>query len=164
MTLTGLLIRALVPRLKEYPIFNSSLDEASNELVFKEYIHIGIAMDTEAGLIVPVLRDADKKSVLEISRALASLVEKTKQRKLSPEDLRGGTFTISNQGGIGGGHFTPIIHKPEVAILGVGRAKQGRLPLALSYDHRVIDGADAARFIASLVERIESFPEAEIQV
>lgn len=164
LTLTALLIRALTPRLKQYPIFNSSLDEEASEVVFKDYVHIGIAVDTEAGLIVPVLRDADQKSVLEICRSLAELAEKSRQRKLTAEELQGGTFTISNQGGIGGGHFTPIIHKPEVAILGVGRAKQGRLPLSLSYDHRVIDGADAARFMAALVERIETFPESEVEI
>ena len=164
LTLTALLIRVLTPRLKEYPVFNSSLDEAAGEIVFKNYIHIGVAVDTEAGLIVPILRDADQKPVLEICRSLADLAEKSRQRKLAAEELRGGTFTISNQGGIGGGHFTPILHKPEVAILGVGRAKQGRLPLSLSYDHRVIDGADAARFITALAQRIETFPESEVEI
>ncbi len=164
LTLTALLLRVLVPVLQKYPIFNSSLDEASGELVFKQYIHIGIAVDTEAGLIVPVLRGADKKSVLQISQDLAALADKTRQRKLSADELQGGTFTVSNQGGIGGGHFTPIIHKPEAAILGVGRAKPKRLPLSLSYDHRVIDGADAARFITALVEGIQNFSDQEVRL
>ena len=166
LTLTGCVIRVLAALLKKHPLFNSSLDENSKEIVFKEYVHLGIAVDTEAGLLVPVLRDADKKSVAELSRALQELAEKARSRKLAAADLQGGTFTISNQGGIGGGHFTPIIHKPEVAILGLGRAKAGvkeMLPLALSYDHRVIDGADAARFIRDLVEALEKFQESEVK-
>ena len=165
LTLTGIVIRALLPVLKKHPIFNSSLDESAQELVLKQYFHIGIAVDTQAGLIVPVLKDADRKKMPELARALQDLAEKTRARKISAQDLQGGTFTISNQGGIGGGHFTPIIHKPEVAILGLGRAKEGgngMLPLSLSYDHRVIDGADAARFIRDLVQGFENFPEAEV--
>jgi len=166
LTLTGCVIRVLASLLKKHPVFNSSLDENSKEIVFKEYVHIGVAVDTEAGLIVPVLRDADKKSVREISRALQELAEKARSRKLTAEELQGGTFTISNQGGIGGGHFTPIIHRPEVAILGLGRAKprEGKqlLPLAVSFDHRVLDGADAARFMRDLVEALENFPESEV--
>lgn len=161
LTLTGIVIRALVPVLKKYPIFNASLDESSQEIVLKQTIHLGIAVDTEAGLIVPVLRDADRKKLPDLSRELQDLAEKTRARKISVEQLQGGTFTISNQGGIGGGHFTPIIHKPEVAILGLGRAHP-KLPLALSYDHRVIDGADAARFIRDLVQGLETFPESEV--
>jgi pyruvate dehydrogenase E2 component (dihydrolipoamide acetyltransferase) len=158
LTLTGFVIRALAQLLKNHPRFNSSLDETSREIVLKIYIHIGIAVDTEAGLIVPVLRDADKKSVREISRGLQELAEKARSRKLTAEELQGGTFTISNQGGIGGGHFTPIIHRPEVAILGLGRARN-LLPLSLSFDHRVLDGADAARFMKELVEALENFNE-----
>lgn len=164
LTLTTVLIRALVPVLKQYPVFNASLDEFSSEVVFKEAIHMGIAVDTPAGLIVPVLRNVEKKSLLELGRELPDLVERTRQRKASPQELQGGSFTISNQGGIGGRHFTPIIHAPEVAILGVGRAARGILPLALSYDHRVIDGADAARFITVLGEKIRNFPEQEIKI
>lgn len=163
LTLTTVLIRALVPVLEKYPVFNSSWDEAAGEAVFKQTIHMGVAVDTEAGLIVPVLRNVEKKTLLELGRELPALVEKTRQRKLGSEELQGGSFTISNQGGIGGRHFTPIIHAPEVAILGVGRAANGILPLALSYDHRAIDGADAARFITALVERLQAFPDQEIR-
>lgn len=162
LTLTGLLIRAVVTALQKHPAFNASLDEAAGEMVLKGYIHIGIAVDTEAGLIVPVLKDADKKAMLEISKELAGLAGRARKRKLSIEELQGGSFTISNQGGIGGGHFTPIIHKPEVAVLGVGRAVKGLLPLSLSYDHRAVDGADAARFITELVRVLEHFPESEV--
>ncbi len=128
LTLTPFLIRAVVAALKKHPIFNSSLDEATDEIVFKDYYHVGIAVDTEQGLIVPVIRDVDKKSLLQLSKELAELAEKTRQRKVATDDLKGGTFTISNQGGIGGGFFTPIVNKPEVAILGVGtrRAQTGR--------------------------------------
>ncbi len=164
LTLTGLLVKAAVTALRKYPAFNSSLDEAAGEIVLKEYIHIGIAVETGAGLTVPVLRDADRKSLLEVSKDLADLADRARKRKLSAEDLRGGSFTISNQGGIGGGHFTPIIHKPEVAILGVGRAARGILPLSLSYDHRVVDGADAARFITELVRVLEHFPVGEVKL
>jgi pyruvate dehydrogenase E2 component (dihydrolipoyllysine-residue acetyltransferase) len=176
LTLTGLLIKALIPVLEKYPIFNSSLDESAGEIIFKDYYHFGIAVDTEQGLIVPVIRDVNKKDLLQLSKELEDLAERTRQRKVSLEELRGGTFTISNQGGIGGTYFTPIIHTPEVAILGVGRAAarpvisdnkvepRTLLPLALSYDHRAIDGADAARFIHDLVEALENFAEAELKL
>ena len=108
-------------RFKKHPIFNASLDEAAEEIVFKEYYHIGIAVDTEAGLIVPVIRDVDKKSLLELSKELEELAAKARERKVTADELKGGTFTISNQGGIGGAHFTPIVNRPEVAILGLGR-------------------------------------------
>jgi len=140
-------------------------------LVVKEYYHIGVAVDTEAGLIVPVIRDVDKKSLVELSQELEALAKKARDRKVSAEELKGGTFTISNQGGIGGAHFTPIVNKPEVAILGLGRGAlkavvrgdkiEARLmmPLGLSYDHRVIDGGAAARFIVDLVQAFEGFRE-----
>lgn len=171
LTVTPLLLKALTGVLQKHPVFNSSLDETGENLVLKSYISLGIAVDTEAGLMVPVLRDADKKSVLELAREVEELARKARERKLAAEDMKGGTFTVSNQGGIGGGHFTPIINLPEVAILGVGRAAvkpvwrdgqvTGRplLPLALSYDHRVIDGGGAARFITDLVRAIEQFEE-----
>jgi pyruvate dehydrogenase E2 component (dihydrolipoamide acetyltransferase) len=171
LTVTPLLLKALTGVLQKHPVFNSSLDETGENLVLKSYISLGIAVDTEAGLMVPVLRDADKKSVLELAREVEELARKARERKLAAEDMKGGTFTVSNQGGIGGGHFTPIINLPEVAILGVGRAAvkpvwrdgqvTGRplLPLALSYDHRVIDGGSAARFITDLVRAIEQFEE-----
>jgi pyruvate dehydrogenase E2 component (dihydrolipoamide acetyltransferase) len=175
LTLTVFAIKAATLALKKYPIFNSSLDELRNEIVFKDYYSLGIAVDTEQGLIVPVLRDVDKKGLLELQKELNELAEKTRQRKVGIEELKGGTFTISNQGGIGGAHFTPIINKPEVAILGLGRgalkpAVRGEqivprvlLPVALSYDHRVIDGAQAARFIRELIQTLEAFKEEDLQ-
>ncbi len=176
LTLTPFLMKAVVDALKKYPIFNSSLDEAAGEIVFKDYYHIGIAVDTEQGLIVPVIRDVDKKSLLQLSRELAEMAEKARQRKVSGDDLKGGTFTISNQGGIGGSFFTPIVNQPEVAILGVGRAtlkpvvRDGKieprmlLPLGLSYDHRVIDGGNAARFIVEIVRALQEFKEADLKI
>lgn len=176
LTVTSFILKALAQVLKQHPIFNTSLDENTDEIIFKEYIHLGIAVDTEQGLVVPVMRHVDKKNLAEISKELADLAERTRRRKVRLEELQGGTFTVSNQGGIGGAHFTPIVNKPEVAILGLG---QGRLrpvvvkqkieprmilPLALSYDHRVIDGADAARFIKDLVEAIENFSESHLKV
>jgi pyruvate dehydrogenase E2 component (dihydrolipoamide acetyltransferase) len=121
LTLTSLVMKVLVPILKKYPIFNCSLDEVTEEIIFKDYFHFGVAVDTEQGLIVPVIRDVDKKGLLELSKDLVGLAEKARQRRISLEELQGGTFTISNQGGIGGGYFTPIVHTPEVAILGLGR-------------------------------------------
>jgi pyruvate dehydrogenase E2 component (dihydrolipoamide acetyltransferase) len=176
LTLTPLVLKALVGTLKNHPIFNSSLAEAANEIVIKEYYHIGIAVDTEQGLIVPVLRDVDKKSVLDLSKELEQLAQKARDRKVSGDELKGGTFTISNQGAIGGAHFTPIVNKPEVAILGLGRgamkpvARDGKVeirmltPLALSYDHRVIDGGTAARFIVDLVAALQDFAEDAVKL
>jgi pyruvate dehydrogenase E2 component (dihydrolipoamide acetyltransferase) len=144
--------------------------------VLKDYIHIGVAVDTEAGLIVPVLRDVDKKSILEISKELEQLAQKARDRKVSGDELKGGTFTISNQGAIGGAHFTPIVNRPEVAILGLGRGalmpvvRDGKVearmmtPLGLSYDHRVIDGGSAARFIVDLVAALQDFQEAAVKL
>jgi pyruvate dehydrogenase E2 component (dihydrolipoamide acetyltransferase) len=169
MTLTVFVIRAVVDTLKKHPLFNSSLDEAADEIVLKEYFHIGIAVDTEHGLMVPVIRDADKKSLADISKELEDLAGKTRDRKLTGDQMKGGSFTISNQGGIGSGAFTPIVNMPEVAILGMGRGAMkpavvaGKieprlmLPLALSYDHRVIDGGSAARFMVDLVKALENF-------
>ena len=174
LTLTGLVLKAVVATLKKHPLFNSSLDEAAQELVLKDYYHIGIAVDTEAGLIVPVIRDVDKKSLLDLSKELEELARKARDRKVSAEELKGGTFTISNQGGIGGAHFTPIVNKPEVAILGLGRGalkpvvRQDKIeprlmmPMGLSYDHRVIDGGTAARFTVDLLQSFESFSEQEV--
>jgi pyruvate dehydrogenase E2 component (dihydrolipoamide acetyltransferase) len=171
LTVTSFVLKAVANALKQHPIFNSSLDEVANEIVLKEYIHIGIAVDTEAGLIVPVIRDVDKKDLVQLSKDLEDVAKKARERKVSGEDLKGGSFTISNQGGIGGGHFTPIVNKPEVAILGLGRAAQkpvardGKIeirtlmPIGLSYDHRVIDGGNAARFTVDLVKAIETFDE-----
>ena len=176
LTLTPLVLKALVGTLKKHPIFNSSLDEAAQAIVFKEYFHIGIAVDTEQGLIVPVIRDADKKSVLDLSKELEQLAQKARDRKVTAEEMKGGTFTISNQGAIGAAHFTPIINKPEVAILGLGRgamkpvARDGKVvmrmmtPLGLSYDHRVIDGGAAARFMVDLVKAMEEFGEEGVRL
>jgi pyruvate dehydrogenase E2 component (dihydrolipoamide acetyltransferase) len=175
LTLTGFFLKAVVATLKKHPVFNSSLDEVTQELVSKDYYHIGIAVDTEAGLIVPVIRDVDKKSILELSKELEELAKKSRDRKVAAEELKGGTFTISNQGGIGGAHFTPIVNKPEVAILGLGRGTlkpvvrnnkiEPRLmmPIGLSYDHRVIDGGAAARFTVDLIEAFENFSEEEVK-
>jgi pyruvate dehydrogenase E2 component (dihydrolipoamide acetyltransferase) len=175
LTLTPFVLKAVVAALKKYPIFNSSLEESTGQIVYKKYYHIGVAVDTEVGLIVPVLRDVDKKGLADLSAELNDLVERTRKRKVSLEELQGGSFTISNQGGIGGGHFTPIINKPEVAVLGIGRSSlqpvvndgkidaRAMLPLCLSYDHRVMDGADAVRFILEVVGMMEKFPEQELK-
>jgi pyruvate dehydrogenase E2 component (dihydrolipoamide acetyltransferase) len=160
VTMVALLMKACVGALRQFPEFNSSLD--GDELVIKRYFHIGFAADTPNGLLVPVIRDADRKGLLEIARELTDLSAKAREGKLSAEEMRGSTFTISSLGGIGGTGFTPIVNAPEVAILGVSRAAtkpvwngtefEPRLivPLSLSYDHRVIDGAAAARFVAHL--------------
>jgi len=176
LTLTPLVLKAVAETLKKHPIFNSSLDEVANEIVLKEYIHLGIAVDTDAGLMVPVIRDVDKKSVLELAKELEVLAQKARDRKVSGDELKGGTFTISNQGAIGGAHFTPIVNKPEVAILGLGRGsmkpvvRDGKVearmmtPLGLSYDHRVIDGGSAARFIVDLVAAMQNFSEDTVKL
>lgn len=176
LTLTTFALKAVAATLKKHPSFNASLDEAAQEIVLKAYYHIGLAVDTDQGLVVPVIRDVDRKSLLELSKEVGELAEKARARKVSLEEMKGGTFTISNQGGIGGAHFTPIINKPEAAILGLGRGaskaviKDGKieprlmLPLALSYDHRLIDGGSAARFIVDLVQALENFREDEVRV
>jgi pyruvate dehydrogenase E2 component (dihydrolipoamide acetyltransferase) len=158
ITMTVLAIKAIVAALKQFPHFNASIDTTTNEVIVKHYYNIGIAVDTEQGLVVPVIRDANQKSILELARELDTLATKARDRKLSMADFQGGTFTITNLGGIGGTSFTPIVNYPEVAILGMCRSRQQlvvidnepqvrlMLPLSLSYDHRVINGADAARF------------------
>jgi pyruvate dehydrogenase E2 component (dihydrolipoamide acetyltransferase) len=176
LTLTSFALKVVADTLKKHPIFNSSLDEVAQQIVFKEYYHIGIAVDTEAGLIVPVIRDVDKKSIFDVSKELEELAKKARDRKVSGDELKGGTFTISNQGGIGGAHFTPIVNKPEVAILGLGRGavkpvvRDGKIeprllmPIGLSYDHRVIDGGSAARFTVDLVKAFQTFDEKDVKV
>lgn len=176
LTLTPFILKVVAGALQKHPRLNSTLDEPANEIIFKDYFHIGVAVDTEAGLIVPVVRDVDKKSLLELSRALNELTEKTRLRKVSIDDLQGGTFTISNQGSIGGSHFTPIIYAPQVAILGVGQggpkpvvvdgkvAVRTVVPLCLAYDHRVLDGGDAVRFLREIVAGLESFPEDQVAI
>jgi pyruvate dehydrogenase E2 component (dihydrolipoamide acetyltransferase) len=176
LTLTPFVLKAVAETLKQHSIFNSSLDEAAGEIVIKEYIHLGIAVDTSEGLMVPVIRDVDKKSLLELAKELEQLAAKARDRKISADEMKGGTFTISNQGAIGGGHFTPIVNLPEVAILGLGRGalkpvvRDGKIvarvltPIALSYDHRVVDGGSAARFTVDLVKAFEDFGEAAVKI
>jgi pyruvate dehydrogenase E2 component (dihydrolipoamide acetyltransferase) len=166
LTPLAFIVRACARALAAFPRFNASLDPAGQNLVFKKYLHIGFAADTPNGLVVPVIRDADRKDLYEIARDLATLSEKARTGRLAAADMQGGCFTISSLGGIGGTAFTPIINAPEVAILGVSRSKmtpvwrdgefQPRLmlPLSLSYDHRVIDGAAAARFTVALAEAL----------
>jgi pyruvate dehydrogenase E2 component (dihydrolipoamide acetyltransferase) len=159
-------MRACAQALQAFPHFGASLDAAAGELVFKKYVHLGFAADTPGGLVVPVVRDADRKDVFELARELAALSEKARLGKLVAAEMQGGCFTVSSLGGIGGTAFTPIINAPEVAILGVSRASQRpvyqdgafvarlMLPLSLSYDHRVIDGADAVRFTSFLAKAL----------
>jgi pyruvate dehydrogenase E2 component (dihydrolipoamide acetyltransferase) len=167
VTVTAFVLKAAAVALKEFPRFNSSLDLASGRLVLKSYYHVGVAVDTDRGLLVPVVRDVDKKSVRELAAEITDIAEKARQKKLSLDDMKGGTFTITNLGGIGGVAFTPIVNWPEVAILGLSRSRlepavrDGQivprlmLPLSLSYDHRVIDGADAARFTRRIARMLE---------
>ena len=176
LTLTPFVLKAVVETLKKHPIFNSSLDEVASEIILKEYVHLGIAVDTDQGLMVPVLRDVDKKSMIDLAKELEQLAAKARDRKITADEMKGGTFTISNQGAIGGAHFTPIINLPEVAILGLGRGalkavvRDGQIvarlmtPVALSYDHRVIDGGSAARFTVDLVKAFENFDEAVVKL
>jgi pyruvate dehydrogenase E2 component (dihydrolipoamide acetyltransferase) len=168
LTVTAFALKAAAIALRQFPYFNASLDMAGGALVLKRYYHLGVAVDTEHGLLVPVIRDVDKKSVLQLAGELTDVAERARQRKLQAEEMRGGTFTITNLGGIGGTGFTPIINWPEVAILGMSRARwegtvrDGQvtprllLPLSLSYDHRVIDGAAAARFTRRIAELLGS--------
>ena len=162
VTMTALALKAVVACLKEFPHFNASYDSAKAELVLKRYFHIGVAVDTPNGLVVPVIRNVDQKTVLQLAAELTELAGKARDRKLQLSEMQGGTFTITNLGGLGGTAFTPIVNYPEVAILGMSRSqkqlqlKNGEvverlmLPLSLSYDHRVVNGADAARFVVKL--------------
>jgi pyruvate dehydrogenase E2 component (dihydrolipoamide acetyltransferase) len=176
LTLTPFVLKAVASALKKHAIFNASLDEAANEIVYKEYYHLGLAVDTEHGLMVPVIRDVNKKSLLELSKDVNAMAEKARDRKISLDEMKGGTFTISNQGGIGGAHFTPIVNKPEVAILGLGRGalkavvRNGNIeqrlmmPIGISYDHRLIDGGTAARFTVDLLQAFAEFSEENVKV
>ncbi len=167
LTMTAFLVKVCAAALKAFPQFNSSLDLARKELILKQYVGIGVAVDTPSGLLVPVLRDADQKGIETLAGELNETAEKTRERRISPADMEGGTFTISNLGGIGGTAFTPIVYAPQVAILGVSRAEREpvwngsefeprlRMPLSLTYDHRVIDGADGARCLRGICEAIE---------
>jgi pyruvate dehydrogenase E2 component (dihydrolipoamide acetyltransferase) len=164
LTILPLLMKAVVKVIKEYPQFGSSLDRSGENLIVKRYYHLGIAVDTPNGLVVPVIRDVDRKSAFELAEDLDHTSQRARNRRLRPEDLQGGCFTISSLGGIGGTAFTPIVNTPEVAILGVSRGVRKpvwidgdfvprvMLPLSLSYDHRVIDGAAAVRFTTRLCE------------
>jgi pyruvate dehydrogenase E2 component (dihydrolipoamide acetyltransferase) len=163
LTMLAFMIKACVTALRQYPQFNSSLDKSGENIIIKKYYNVGVAVDTPGGLVVPVVKEADRKGVFDLAQELSEISKKARDSKLAPADLQGGTFSISSLGGIGGSYFTPIINAPEVAILGVSRsvmkpmwdgkafAPRLMLPLALSYDHRVIDGATAARFTSYLV-------------
>lgn len=167
LTLTVLTLKAVVSGLKKYPQFNASLDEKNGEIVFKHFFNIGIAVATERGLIVPVIKDVDKKSIIELARELKDIAEKTRSGKIELDRLQGGTFTITNIGAIGGTSMSPMINYPECAILGMAKAKdkpvvrEGKIeigtimPLALSFDHRIADGAEAAYFVRHIIERLE---------
>jgi len=167
LTVTAIMLKVVASALKLFPQFNASVDMARGEIVYKRYYHIGVAVDTDRGLLVPVIRDVDKKNILELSLELTDVSERARNKKITLEEMQGGSFTISNLGGLGGTFFTPIINFPEVAILGISRAvtepvftgsgfePRLMLPLSLSYDHRVIDGADAVRFLRWIVEALE---------
>jgi pyruvate dehydrogenase E2 component (dihydrolipoamide acetyltransferase) len=167
MTVTAIALKVCASALKIFPQFNASIDMENEEIVYKQFINIGVAVDTERGLLVPVLRDVDKKNIVELAAELTGLSKKARDKKLTPADMEGGTFTITNLGGIGGTGFSPIVNYPEVAILGLSRSSTEPvwmenkfeprmvLPLSLSYDHRLIDGADAARFLRWIAEAFE---------
>jgi pyruvate dehydrogenase E2 component (dihydrolipoyllysine-residue acetyltransferase) len=167
LTVTAIVVKVVAAALRAFPSFNVSVDMAAEEIIQKKYIHIGVAVDTDRGLLVPVIRDADTKNIVQLAVELAQLSEKARNRKLSLEEMQGGCFSISNLGGIGGTAFTPIVNTPEVGVLGISRARieavyQGTqfvprlmLPLSLSYDHRVVDGADGIRFLRWIVEALE---------
>jgi pyruvate dehydrogenase E2 component (dihydrolipoamide acetyltransferase) len=168
LTVTAILVKVVAAALKVFPKFNCSIDPEKAEIIYKNFYNIGIAVDTEKGLMVPVIRDADGKSIIDIAEDLGGIAKKARAGQISLDDLKGGTFTITNLGGIGGSFFTPIVNSPEVAILGVGKAIMDpcigknelcaprlRMPLSLSYDHRIIDGADGARFLRWIVDAIE---------
>jgi len=167
LTVTAIVLKVVATALKLFPQFNASLDMARQEIVYKRFYYIGVAVDTDRGLLVPVIRDVDQKSLVQLSVELTEVAEKARSKKITLAEMQGGTFTITNLGGIGGSHFSPIINAPEVAILGLARSgiepqyidgqfvPRLMLPLSLSYDHRLIDGADGARFIRWVVEALE---------
>ncbi|HEY5123606.1 MAG TPA: 2-oxo acid dehydrogenase subunit E2 [Ignavibacteria bacterium] len=168
VTVTSILLRLISSALRQFPQFNASIDMKNQEIIYKDYYNIGVAVDTDRGLLVPVVKDVDKKNVIELSSELTELAEKARNKKLMPDEMEGGNFTISNLGGIGGTGFSPIVYSPQVAILGVSRGSTEAvwidekfeprllLPLSLSYDHRLIDGADAARFLRWVCEALEN--------
>ena len=167
LTLTAVLVKVVATALHQFPKFNASIDMEKEEMILKKYINIGVAVDTEKGLLMPVIKDVDRKTITEIAVEITDLAEKARNQKLEPDEMKGGNFTISNLGGIGGTNFTPIIYKPQVAILGVSRASKkpvyindklesrNILPLSLSYDHRLIDGAEGVKFITWITRALE---------
>jgi len=168
LTVTAILLKITAMALEKFPKFNATLDFNNKEIIYKKYIHMGVAVDTERGLLVPVIKDVNKKTITELSVELGEMAEKARNKKIMPDDLQGGNFAISNLGGIGGTGFTPIVYRPNVAILGVSRSTTEAvfidgefkprmvLPLSLSYDHRLIDGAEAARFLRWICEALEN--------
>ena len=170
LTVTSIAVKVVAAAMRRFPQFNASIDLAADEIIVKKYVNIGVAVDTDRGLLVPVIRDADQKNIVQLSVELAQLSEKARSRKISLEEMQGGCFSISNLGGIGGTYFTPIVNAPEVAILGISRARMEpvydkatggftprfMLPLSLSYDHRAIDGADGIRFLRWVCEALEN--------
>jgi pyruvate dehydrogenase E2 component (dihydrolipoamide acetyltransferase) len=167
LSITAIVMKVCALALVQFPQFNASVDPAHGRIIFKKYVHIGLAVDTERGLLVPVVRDAERKSIAELAAAIADLATRARNKKIKPDEMEGGSFTLSNQGGIGGTQFTPIVMWPQVAVLGMSRTRtepvyadgafvpRSILPLALSYDHRIIDGADAARFLRWVCEGLE---------
>lgn len=169
LTPTAILVKIVAAALKRFPDFNASIDTETEEIVYKDYVNVTVAVDTDHGLLVPVIKNADRKNVIELSSELEELAEKARNRKLTPDEMQGGNFSVSNLGGIGGTGFTPIVSPPEVAILGVSRSTMEQvydretgeftarlmLPLALTYDHRLIDGAAAARFLRWICQAVE---------
>jgi pyruvate dehydrogenase E2 component (dihydrolipoamide acetyltransferase) len=167
MTITAIALKVVASAMKVFPQFNASIDIKGEQIIYKRYVHIGVAVDTDRGLLVPVIRDVDRKNIIELAVELSQISVKAREKKLTPEQMEGGTFTITNLGGIGGTDFTPIVNYPEVAILGLSRSRlepvwmkdqfvpRLMLPVSLSYDHRLIDGADAARFVRWVVEALE---------
>jgi pyruvate dehydrogenase E2 component (dihydrolipoamide acetyltransferase) len=169
LTVTAMLVKILATALQKFPQFNASIDPDRGEIIYKKYVSVGVAVDTDRGLLVPVIKDANRKNITQIAVELQQLAQKARDKKLTVEEMSGGSMTISNLGGIGGTYFTPIVNWPEVAILGVSRGiiepawnaatnafePRQKLPLSLSYDHRLIDGADAMRFLRWVVEAIE---------
>ena len=165
-TIMPFLIMVIAKALRQHRLFNSSIDSENHQVIYKDYVNIGVAVDTPAGLVVPVIKDADKKGIHELSEELLSLARKARERKLAPEEMQGGCFTISSLGATGGTGFTPIINAPEVGILGVAKAvvkphwtgsefvPRKFLPLSLSFDHRVINGGDAGRFMATINQMV----------
>ncbi len=167
LTVTAILLKVVAAALKRFPRFNTALDLEHGELIYREYVHLGVAVDTDRGLLVPVLRDVDRKNIVQIVTELNDLAARARDRRLKPDEMQGAGFTISNLGGVGTTYFSPIVNWPEVAILGVGRSEMKPvwggesfeprmiLPLSLTYDHRVIDGAEVARFMRWIAEALE---------